>query len=234
MVLPSDYEVVFVAFESVFWPIIAVVSISGFVVFVLLYATRISGKKTENPPENPLEFKEMGAFQGDHTVTNEEAKSAKDEVRTLDLEREILSDAIRRLYEAHIEGKINEEERDKLAQRYKSRMMTVKNRISGQETTLALHELEAMRSDLIKLFSDRFDNVNKKINEFRSRLDIKPVEAPSSPPIQSKSEVPLKKEKIVRKRPKAPEKTGAEKRIEEIKEEVEKVLERLGQIEVES
>ena len=223
------------AFEFGFWPIIAVVSASGFVVLVLLYATRISGKKTEKPLENPLEFKEIGAFQGDHTVTNEKAKSAKDEVRTLNLEREILSFAIRRLYEAHVEGKINEEERDKLAQRYKSRMMNVKNLISGQETTLALHELEAMRSDLIKLFSDRFDNVNQKINDFRSRLDIKPVKAPSSPPIQSKSEFPLKKEnKIVRKRAKAPEKTGAEKRIEEIKEEVEKVLERLGQIEVES
>ena len=43
------------------------------------------------------------------------ASNAKDELRMLDLERDILGDAIRRLYEAHAEGKITEQERDKLA-----------------------------------------------------------------------------------------------------------------------
>ena len=44
------------------------------------------------------------------SITFENAKDARDELRTLSLEREILSDAIRHLYEAHAEGKITEEE----------------------------------------------------------------------------------------------------------------------------
>ena len=49
------------------------------------------------------------------SVTRERVKEASEKLRILNLEREILSYAIRRLYEAHAEGRITEEERDRLA-----------------------------------------------------------------------------------------------------------------------
>lgn len=177
------------------------------------------------------------------SVPSDEAQRAKEELRILDLEREILSDAIRRLYEAHAEGKITEEERDRLAQTYKSRMMTVKEAISKDESLVALHELEAMQEDLIKLFSERFDELSTKIEELRSKVEVKPIkeitipiaEAEAPPTKKPEEKTSEEKEKKKRKPPAKPSpRTEAEKRIEEIRAEVEKVLERLGQMEIET
>jgi len=172
-----------------------------------------------------------------------EAARAKEELRILDLEREILSDAIRRLYEAHAEGKITEEERERLAQTYKSRMMTVKDAISKDENLVALHELEAMQEDLIKLFSERFDEISTKVEELRSKVEARPIKeiaikTAKTPTVEQPEEKPTTEEKTKRKKKTPPAKpsprTEAEKRIEEIRAEVEKVLDRLGQMEIEN
>jgi hypothetical protein len=175
-------------------------------------------------------------FKMGKSVSSDDAQRAKGELRTLDLEREILSDAIRRLYEAHAEGKITEEERERLAQTYKSRMMTVKDAISKDESVVALHELEAMQEDLMKLFSERFDEISGKIEELRTKAETKPIkEIPIQPQDNQATTKPEEKAKKKRKTPpKLSPKTDAEKRIEEIRNEVEKVLDRLGQMEIES
>ena len=177
------------------------------------------------------------------SVSPNDAGRAKDELRILDLEREILSDSIRRLYEAHAEGKISEEERERLAQTYKSRMMTVRDAISKDESVVALHELEAMQEDLIKLFSERFDEISGKIEELREKaetktikeIEIQPKETLEAEVEEEKPETEEKTKKRRRAPPAKPSpKTEAERRIEEIRNEVEKVLDRLGQMEVES
>jgi len=220
-----------VDFEPWLYLIVVVAAVSA--ALFLLYAMRAGRKERKEPSEVPSAVEEKWPpLKMERSVTPDEAKRAKDELRTMDLEREVLSYAIRRLYEAQAEGKISEEERELLARRYKSRMMKIKETISRSESLVALHELEAMREDLFKLFSERFDEINKKIDEVRSRVEVKPVEeipvpSPTLPP-------PEKERRRVRKRPRPPTKTEAERRIEEIRAEVEKVLERLGQIEVEA
>ena len=212
---------------------------------IVVFAMRRRGKKEEKAAE---EEKSMSEFKGlpfkiVKSVPNEDATHAKEELRILDLEREILSDAIRRLYEAHAEGKITEEERERLAQTYKSRMMTVKDAISKDENLVALHELEAMQEDLIKLFSERFDEISTKVEDLRSRVEARPIKeiaipATKEPEAEKPEEKPAAEEKAKRKRKppsaKPSPRTEAEKRIEEIRAEVEKVLDRLGQMEIEN
>jgi hypothetical protein len=213
--------------------------ISGAAVLVallMLYAMR-GGKKEKK--EELLEVAatpEVGGrwpSKADRSVTSTDAKRAQDELRILGLEREILSHAIRRLYEAQAEGKISEEERNRLAQGYKGRMLEIKDKISKGESVVALHELETMQGDLIKLFNERFDEITDKISNLRSSLEFKPVAEVPVPPTTRPSAQPEKVRRRTRK-PSAPRKTEAEKRIEEIRAEIEKVLERLGQIEVET
>lgn len=228
------------------WPyvVIGVGAVSA--AAVLLFATRSrKEEKKKEKEEEPLKVEpKVGApwpLRAERSVKSEEVKRAQDELRLLDLEREVLSYAIRRLYEAAAEGKISEEERDRLAGTYKERLATVKDTISRNGSILALHELEGMQEDLVKLFSERFDELNTKIEELRSRLEIKPVveerevpaEAPTPEPMLPAAAPPTEKRKIER-RPPAPRKTEAEERIEKIRAEVEKVLERLGQIETEA
>jgi len=209
---------------------------------IVIYAMRRRGRKEEKLSEEEKAKMELKGlpFKIVKSVSPEEMTHARGELRILDLEREILSDAIRRLYEAHADGKITEEERERLARTYKSRMMTVKEAISKDESLVALHELEAMQEDLIKLFSERFNDVSAKVENLRSRLEVEQVKeiavpVAKAPPTAEKPVAEGKaKRKRKRTRAKPSPKTEAEKRIEKIRAEVEKVLERLGQMEVET
>jgi len=197
-------------------------------------------------------------FKLSKSIPSSSAVNAKDELRMLDLEREILGDAIRRLYEAQAEGKITEAERDKLAASYKQRMNTIKESITKDEGIIALHELESMQEDLMKLFSERFGELTSKVEELRGRIDVKPIREIQVKPIPTQPimmddaeeeeteeetrEVGEKKPTVATspRKPRKPaedkpsQKTEAEKRIETIRSEVEKVLDKLGQMEIET
>jgi hypothetical protein len=227
--------------------IIAIVSVVTIAIVIVIYAMRKLGKTPKEIPGKAEEPNLTGLpFKITKSVQSNDASQAKNELRILDLEREILSDAIRRLYEAHAEGKISEQERERLASSYKSRMMAVKDSMAKDETIVALHELEGMQEDLMKLFSERFGDLSTKVEELRTKIDVQPIkEIPIKMP---KPEMPEEletgeeeeeeekgKPKRKKKAPSKPSpKTEAEKRIEEIRNEVEKVLDKLGQMEIES
>jgi hypothetical protein len=215
---------------------------------IVIYAMRKLGKPSAETPrksEVEPEFKGL-PFKVTKSVQTNDASHAKDELRILDLEREILSDSIRRLYEAHAEGKISEQERERLAASYKSRMQAVKESMAKDETIVALHELEGMQEDLMTLFSERFGDLSTKVEELRSKIDVQPVkEIPVKMPkiamleeAEEEEEEEGEEKKKPKKRRKPAEKPSpkseAEKRIEEIRNEVEKVLDKLGQMEIES
>jgi len=202
------------------------------VALITIYLMRSGRKKTGEEPLEVPEAADILPLKGGRTVTNFDAQKSKKELRLLDVEREILSYGIRRLYEAQAEGKISDKERERLAQGYKQRMLEIKDTINENESVVALHELEGMQEDLIKLFNDRFDEINKKIGGLRVNLDIKPKpEVPK--PSALLSSLPEKAARKPRK-PLVPKKTEAEERIDQIRAEVEKVLERLGQMETEA
>ena len=226
------------SYEPLIYGLIALGAI--FACLIIIYAMRRRGKEKEKPSEeekSKMEFKAL-PFRIERSISREDARHAREELRILDLEREILSGAIRRLYEAHAEGKITEEERERIAQAYKSRIMTVKDAISKDESLVALHELEAMQEDLMKLFSERFDELSTKVDELRSTVEVKPIKEIAIPIAKKPPtliETPAKKEKRRVKKPAKPSpRTEAEKRIEKIRAEVEKVLARLGQMEIET
>jgi hypothetical protein len=130
-------------------------------------------------------------------------------------------------------------------------MNTIKESISKDESIVALHELEGMQEDLMKLFSERFGELTSKVEELRTRIDVKPIrEIPIKLPLQTPTQMeidyeedeeteepsrdedkPKKKRKSQETKPAA--KTEAERRIESIRNEVEKVLDKLGQMEIE-
>lgn len=228
-------------------PLTVTIIIAGVIVAasITYYAYRRRGKRGQklSLEEESAEELKGYPFKIGKSVPKEDASRAKNELRILELEREILSDSIRRLYEAQAEGKITEEERERLGHTYKARMMVVKDSISKDESLVALNELETMQEDLMRMFSERFDELAGKIDELRSRVEVKPIKEIAIPlaKIHEPEEIeekPSDEERAKRKR-KPPQtkpspRTEAEKRIEEIRAEVEKVLDRLGQMEVES
>ena len=236
--------------------LLVVIIASGSVIFAMRKYQRKPAPKKQPQKQNVDLDPEYSTlpFKVSKSVQTTMASDAKNELRMLDLERDILGDALRRLYEAHAEGKITEQERDKMASTYKSRMNTIKESISKDESIVALHELEGMQEDLMKLFSERFGELTSKVEELRGRIDVKPIreipiKMPSQTPVQIEkdeedeeedtAEVPASGEEKPKKKRKPPEekpdaKTESERRIESIRSEVEKVLDRLGQMEIES
>lgn len=215
-------------------PYVVVIVVAISLPLSLFFAMRARKEKKKEPLEMELEAKGRWPLKVKRSVRSEEVKRAQDELRVLDLEREIMSFAIRRLYEAEAEGKINEEERERMARWYKERMAEIRETVSRGESLVALHELEGMQEDLIKLFSERFDDLDKRIEELRTTLEIKPIREVTVPSPPTPSVAPPKEERRRPRRPSAPRKTEAEERIEKIRAEIEKVLERLGQIEAEA
>jgi len=192
------------------------------------------------------------------TITSDMFEEARNKLRILELEREILSYAIRRLYEAAAEGKITEDERDRLVLKYREDLARIKEEIARGESIVALNELERMQDEFVKLFSERLEELNKRIGELRALsgfvsprteelATIEPVEpaelveegkeeeqveAPKE--VLEKEAPPKPEKKAIKPKPTAePEKTEAEKKIEQIVAEVERVLKKLGQMEVE-
>jgi hypothetical protein len=219
--------------------VIVVIIACGLVIYAM--RQRRKPKVSANKSASEWESKSL-PFSITKSVQSADALHAKDELRILDLEREILSDAIRRLYEAHAEGKISEQERERLASSYKSRMLAVKESMAKDETVVALHQLEGMQEDLLKLFSERFGDLTSKVEDLRSKIDVEPVkEIPVKMPktkipeeFEKTEEEKEEKQKRRKKASKPSPKSEAEKRIEEMRSEVEKVLDKLGQMEIES
>lgn len=200
---------------------------------ITLYLMRSRDKRVIGEPREVAEPPELLPLMGERTITNFDAQKSRKELRMLDVEQEILSYGIRRLYEAQAEGKLSDKEREQLAEGYKQRMREIRDSITENESVVALHELEGMQENLIKLFNDRFDEINQKIGGLRVNLGVKPKpELPKPSPELPSSET----EQIKRpqRKPSKPKKTEAEERIDQIRSEVEKVLERLGQMETEA
>ncbi|MCW3980248.1 MAG: hypothetical protein NWF11_02105, partial [Candidatus Bathyarchaeota archaeon] len=110
------------------------------------------------------------------------------------------------------------------------------------ESIMALHELEAMQEDLTKLFDERFEDLSNKIEALRTQVGVEIKESIEATQITTPQieVVQLEKPAIMKasakrskRKPQKTRKTAAEERIEKIRSEVEKVLDRLEQMEAE-
>ena len=66
------------------------------------------------------------------TVTVDELDGSKREMRTLMLERDLLSAALTKVYEAESDGQITREEREMIARKYSSQIQGVRGEAQGQ------------------------------------------------------------------------------------------------------
>jgi hypothetical protein len=212
------------------------------------------GKLQKEQEADPYLAAKPAPFSVSKSIGVTDASQAKDELRILELEKEILGDAIRRLYEAHAEGKINEQERERLAANYKNRMLAVKDSMAKDETTVALYELESMEEDLMKLFRERFGELNSKVEELRGRIDVRTVKEvkiqmpkPQTPVMpqmeeeeegeETEAETKEKTQQVKKRKPpveRQTQKTEAELRIEDMRNKIDEVMNKLGQMEMES
>jgi hypothetical protein len=216
------------------------------IVLVLL----IFGRKK---PESPQQEKVAGSSSEKpsfpvpeslrKSVTEADMGRARDRLRLASLERDIIGDALTKIYDAEARGQINETEKNQLMQRYKGDLKRVDGEIDVHKRIVDLHELESAKEDLLKSFYEKLMEIDLRIGQLKPGLDslglgieakqakpstpspaIKQEEAPAAP-----ASAPAGEKEKTRERPK----TKAEERLEAVREEVLKAMERLEQIETE-
>jgi hypothetical protein len=179
------------------------------------------------------------------SVTEADMGRARDRLRLASLERDIIGDALTKIYDAEARGQINDTEKNQLIQKYKVDLKRVDGDIDVHKRIVDLHELESAKEDLLKSFYEKLMEIDLRIGQLKPGLDslglmLEPKQSkPSTPSPTNKQEQPSattspepageKEKPQTRERPK----TKAEERLDAVREEVLKAMERLEQIETE-
>jgi hypothetical protein len=167
------------------------------------------------------------------TITSNDASRSRDRLRLASLERDIIGDALTKIYEAEAKGLINDTEKNQLLQRYKTDLKRVDGEIDAHKKRVDLYELESAKEDLLRSFQEKLLEIDLKISQIRPTIATETTTKPPDPPeteiIPTPPITDLPKERPAKEKPK----NKAEERLETIREEVLKAMERLEQIETE-
>lgn len=193
-------------------------------------------KEKENPlPPKPVVLPE--SIKVEKSLTREEYEKIKNELKILNVEREILSESLTRIYEAAAEGRITEEEKVKLLAKYEGQISKLNDTIEHNQRIVTLYELEETRVELVKMFTEKFMEINNKIEEVRKKLGLTPkefIEHKIIPKPTTTTTTTTKEAKTsVQTEKPQPRKSKADEELEKLKEELQKELEKLEQIELE-
>jgi hypothetical protein len=199
-------------------------------------------KDTELLAKEELVMKEPSVrlpFAPNKTVREDEVSKAKEQLKVSSLLKEITSYALTRLYEAQAEGKITEEERDQLTKKYKEELSQIEGKLNYNQSVIDLYKLEETQSELIGMFYEKINELNQRIDELRGNIAPKPVEIVVEE--KSKEEAAVAraapttdKVKVKKPEPKPIPKSPTEQKIDAIRDEVLKLIEKLDKNEAET
>src|SRR5712664_2234984 len=173
------------------------------------------------------------------TVTESDIAKARNKLRVANLERDIIGDALTKIYEAEAKGTIKDPEKNQMIQPYKNDLKRVDGEIDTYKKTVDLYELEAAKEDLFKRFQETFLDIQARIEKIRPSLNLpastetKPAEPKPAPAKTEPAEPTDENAPPKEKPPREKARNKAEEKIETIREEVLKAMERLEQIETE-
>jgi len=165
------------------------------------------------------------------TVTSADLERSRRDMRTIMVERDLLSSAMMKLYEAETEGRITREEREMISKRYSDQIRDLQSKLKDVELVVEVGELEGLRNELVTLFQGKIQNIEARLDIARQRLGPaapQPVKKEVAPKVERGAEL----EKVVEKRARA-EMTESEKRRKEIMDDVMGELARLEQLDIE-
>jgi hypothetical protein len=165
------------------------------------------------------------------TVSFSDLERSRREMRTIMVERDMLSSALMKFYEAENEGRITREEREMMTKRYSEQIKDLQSKLKDVELVVEVGELENLRNELVTLFEQKIQNIEGRLEAAKQRL------GPAAPEAVKKETAPRTErgtdlERAVEKKSK-PEMSDSERRVKEIRDEVMEALTRLEQIDIE-
>jgi len=165
------------------------------------------------------------------TVSSSDLDRSRREMRTTMVERDLLSSALMKLYEAENEGRITKEEREMISKRYSEQIKDLQAKLKDVELVVEVGELESLRNELVTLFEQKIQNIEGRLDIAKQRLGVvapEIIKKEVAPKVDRGTDL----ERAVEKRAR-PEMSESEKRVKEIRDEVVEALTRLEQIDIE-
>lgn len=148
------------------------------------------------------------------------------ELKTLLLEKDLLSNALTRVYEAESEGLITKEEREKLSEKYREQLKLINEKLSNLEAFIEVGELEKLRDELFNLFKQKIEQIDERLQHARSRLEEISGVAKTKTPMEAPTEKKIEKQA-------AREELEVDARVKKLRDEVLEALAKLEQIDIE-
>ncbi len=107
-----------------------------------------------------------------HSLKRGDIDSAQSKIRTLTLQSELLSLILKRLFEAEDDGEITADERASLSRGYEGELRRANQELEQAELVVSLHELEAIKEDIVKKFEATLDSTQTRIDAIMKELKI--------------------------------------------------------------
>jgi len=192
----------------------------------------------KKPRQHVSEAATVTSPETDHTVKEFDAARSREILKVLTLEREIIGTALTTIYESEIKGIITRDERDRLLDKYSSDLKELESGISEHQRIVDIFDLESARKELLHSFREKLSEIDKKLTGLRSGA-MPPLPSvaevkPDQVMVPNEARVPAVQPQVSMTGVEVRDtKTKTEKKIEAIKEEVLKAMERLEQIESE-
>jgi hypothetical protein len=170
-------------------------------------------------------------------VTSSDLEHSRREMRTMMLERDLLSSALMKVYEAETEGRITREEREMIATKYSDQIKSIQSKLKDVELVVEVGELEKLREELVTMFEQKIENIEARLEQAKTRLGAVSSMAISKPAQQQQEAVArlergAELERVIEKRTR-PEMSDSERRVKELRDEVMEALTKLEQIDME-
>jgi len=202
-------------------------------------------KETSTAPESkriiPLPSIPGMSVESSRSTSEEAVNRARDALKVLKLEMQILGTALTTIYESHSKGLINESERDRLIEKYKVDLTGLEKSIDENQRVVDLFDLESAREELVRNFRTRLDEIDSQVRTLKSGGSLnRPRNSGQDDRKGSGERSESRKNPTSQEQPpkKASESeqqqiTDAEKRVEQIRAEILQAMDRLEQIESE-
>src|SRR5208337_581768 len=94
------------------------------------------------------------------------------EMRTIMVERDLLSSALMKLYEAENEGRITKEEREMIFKRYSEQIKDLQTKLKDVELVVEDGELDILMNELVTLFEQMIQNIEGRLDAAKQRLGV--------------------------------------------------------------
>ena len=162
---------------------------------------------------------------------------ARESLKVLKLERQILGSAVTTIYESHTSGVISEAERDGMLEKYKVDLKRLEKAIQENQQIVDLHDLEIERDEVVQGFKAKLAEIDAKLKDLKAGAPTvpgKPEQAErSGDTVSNGGSQHSNHDQQSKKKENEQGITDSEKRIEQIREEILKAMDRLEQIEAE-